>query len=204
MINKIDQIVMLASQAEDEEGTWVGKAGLFSDYMNIVAVVLIIVGLAIIYFAVKLMKGYTFHPDETIVVEKDENFKLINADIAERRSTEIPNYSGAVSEKGNSIFREMRIIYTAAGEEYSQWISDYGGYEDTVPVKYNPDDPKDFYVYEGDGDFEGIPDESGELDGNEDNESDDSPSKGLGVVLTIVGGLIIVLGVGFLVDFLTR
>ena len=51
MINKIDQIVMLASQAEDEEGTWVGKAGLFSDYMNIVAVVLIIVGLAIIYFA---------------------------------------------------------------------------------------------------------------------------------------------------------
>ena len=29
MINKIDQIVMLASQAEDEEGTWVGKAGTF-------------------------------------------------------------------------------------------------------------------------------------------------------------------------------
>lgn len=204
MINKIDQIVMLASQAEDEEGTWVGKAGFFSDYMNIVAIVLIAVGIAIIYFGVKLIKGYTFHPDETVVVEKDENFKLINADIAERRSTEIPNYSGAVSGKGSSIFREMRITYTVCGEEYSEWISDYGGYEDTVPVKYNPDAPKDFYVYEGDNDFEGIPDENGTFNDNEDNASDDSPSKGLGAVVIIVGALISVLGTGFLVDFLTR
>lgn len=205
MINTINQIVMLASQADDEEGTWVGKAGFFSDYMNVVAIVLMVVGLAIVYFAFKLFKGYTFHPEETVVVEKDKHFGLINADIAERRSTEIPNYAASARGGENDVFREVRITYTVDGEEYSEWISDYGGYEDTVPVKYNPDNPKDFYVYEGDDDFEGIPDENGELDGNEDNDAaDDSPSRGLAVVLLIVGVLLDTLGVGLLIDFLTR
>ena len=74
--------------------------------MNIVAIVLIIVGLAIIYFAVKLMKGYIFIPMKRSWLKKDENFKLINADIAERRSTEIPNYSGAFPKKETAFFRK--------------------------------------------------------------------------------------------------
>ncbi|WP_124098277.1 DUF3592 domain-containing protein [Ruminococcus sp. Marseille-P6503] len=202
MNDVISRTVCLASEGDD--GTWVGKAGFFIDYMNVVAIVLIAVGIAIIYFGVKLLKGYTFHPDETVVVEKDKHFELINADIAERRVTEIPNYSASAKGGGNDVFKELRITYTVDGEEYSEWISDFGGYGNTVPVRYNPDDPKDFYVYEGDDAPESLPDESGSLAGNEDNDSDDSPSKGLGLVVLIVGGLISVLGVGFLIDFLTR
>ena len=107
--------------------------------------------------------------------------------------------------KGKDVFRELRIVYSVEGGEYSQWISDSGGYGDTVPIKYNPDDPTDFYVMDGGEDFEGIPDENGELDGNEDKDvSDDSPSKGLGIFMTLIGILIGALGTGFLVDYLTR
>lgn len=203
MTDIINFVFMLSSSEED--GTWVNKAGFFDDYMNIVAIVLILVGIGIIYFGVKLIRGYTFHPDETVVVEKDNDFAVVNSNVAERRQTEIPNYSASAAGKGKDVFRELRIVYSVEGGEYSQWISDSGGYGDTVPIKYNPDDPTDFYVIDGGEDFEGIPDENGELDGNEDKDvSDGSPSKGLGIFMTLIGILIGALGTGFLVDYLTR
>lgn len=197
----------LLSSAAEEEDMWISKAGFFDSYMNIVAIVLIVVGLAIIYFGVKLLRGYTFHPDETEVIVKDEGFVTINADIAERRQTEIPNYSASAQGKENDLFKEMRIVYTVDGVEYSEWVSDYGEdmYRDSVPIKYDPEDPKDFYVCEGDDDFQGIPDENGDLDGNEDDEEEtDVQKNGVGIVVLIVGALIIAVGGGILIDYFGR
>lgn len=206
-MNNLFYSIALLSAAEEEEDMWISDAGFFDSYTNIVAIVLIVVGLAIIYFGVKLLKGYTFHPDETVVVEKDEGFVTINADIAERRQTEIPNYSAAAHGKSNDLFKEMRIVYTVDGVEYTEWVSDYGEdmYKDSVPIKYDPDDPKDFYVLEGDGDFQGIPDENGDLDGNEDDEDEtDVQKNGIGVVVIIVGVLIMAVGIGILIDYFGR
>lgn len=205
MIELINDIACFSSAA-DEDGTWLNNIGFLSGHMGAVSVVLIVLGLLILYFGVKLMKGYSFHVDETVVVEKDEGFAEMNADIAERRATEIPNYANSANGKGNDLFKEMRIVYTVDGTEYSQWVSDLGEdmYKDSVPIKYDPQDPNNFYIFSGDDDFEGIPDENGELDGNEDDETSDSSSKGVGVVIIIIGVLFAVLGTGFLIDHLTR
>lgn len=204
--NLLHGITLLTAEADDD-GTWVNTAGFFSNYMNIVAIVLIVVGLAIIYFGVKLIQGYTFHADETVIIEKDSDFVSVNAYIAERRTTEIPNYSASAVGKGNDLFKEMKITYSAEGGEYSHWISDNGEYDDSIPVKYNPRDPSEFYIDEGE-EFEGIPDENGDLDGNEDDEIEateaDGGSKSVGITVLIVGILVLAVGVGILIDYLTR
>lgn len=195
--------VFSASSADEDDGTWLNTAGFLNNHMTAVSIVLIILGLAIIYVAVKLFNGYTLHQDETISIEKNDDFEAINAVVAERRQTEIPNYSK--TGKANTLFKEMRITYTVGDEEFSHWISDDGFYTDTVPIKYNPDSPNDFYIFGGDDDFEGIPDENGDLDGNEDNEAPEgADSKGIAVTVLIIGILIAVLGVGFLIDSITR
>jgi len=195
--------IALWAASDDEDGTWINTAGFLDNHMTAVSIVLIVVGLATIYFAIKLMRGYSFHEDETVIIEKDENYVEDNAVIAERRQTEIPNYSK--TGEASTLFKEMRITYTANGEEYSHWISDDGGYDDTVPIKYDPESPEKFYIFSGDDNFEGIPDENGDLDGNEDEDAPESVgSKGVAVTVLIIGLLIGVLGVGFLIDSLTR
>ena len=204
-------ILSAALSSANDEGTWLNTAGFLGDRMNIVAIALLVIGAIIIYFAVKLMKGYTFHTDETVVVDKTEGFETVNAVIAQRRQTEIPNYSSSAKGGGNDVFKEMLIVYTVGGEEYSQWVSDYGEdmYKDTVPIKYDPEDPENFFIYTEDDDFKGIPDENGELDGNEEDTDDTAEemevsdkNNSVAVVVLIIGILIMAIGGFILADWL--
>ena len=87
--------------------------------------------------------------------------------------------------------------FTADAQTFEEWINDSGEYSDTVPIKYNPNNPQEFHVDEGD-EFEGIPDENGDLSGNED--ADAEPEGGSRTVkLTLMGIGLIILGIGIFI-----
>ena len=123
----------------------------------------------------------------------------------ERRSTELPDYSGG---SGNIVFKEMLIRYSVDGQSFEEWIADTGEYKDTLPIKYNPTNPQEFHVYEGEESFKGIPDENGSLSGNEDEnaEGEEIPEKKstTGVMIIIVGVLVAIVGVIIFADGLTK
>ena len=179
--------------AESEQGLELSKDGFLAGKSWIVGLVLVAVGMLLIYFGIKVRKGYRFFPgeDETQLVEDD--LPTVNAEIRERRITEVPDYSDKGS--GKLVFKEMLIRFEADGIAYEEWINDSGEYSDTVPVKYNPNNPQEFHIYEADSDFEGIPDENGDLSGNEDPEASDQDSGG-SASLTLMGIGLIILAVG--------
>ncbi len=179
----------------DDDATDVAKAGFFSEYMWVVGAVLILVGIGLVYFGSKVGRGYRFMPEQTETVVVEDELPAANAEIVERRSTEIPDYSP--KGDGKIVFKEMLIRFTAEGQSFEEWINDSGEYTDTVPVKYNPNNPQEFHVYEGDAEFEGIPDENGDLDGNED--SGEVPEGSRSVMLTLMGVGLIILAVGIFV-----
>ncbi|MBR4555486.1 MAG: hypothetical protein IKO27_07855 [Ruminococcus sp.] len=186
----------------EEDGTAISKAGFFSEYMWIVGLVLIVVGLAVMYVGLKVGKGYKFMPEQTEPVVIDDELPSVNAEIIERRSTEIPDYSG--DENGRIVFKEMLIRFAADGITYEEWINDPGDFGDTVPIKYNPNNPQEFHVSEGEGDFEGIPDENGSLDGNEDNDGVPEGNKSVMLTLLSVGIIVLAVGVFVLIDGLSK
>ncbi len=188
----------------EDEGTDVAKAGFFSDYMWIVGAVLVVVGLGLLYFGIKVGKGYRFMPEQTETVIVEDELPAANAEIIDRRSTEIPDYSA--KGEGKIVFKEMLIRFTVEGQSFEEWINDSGEYSDTVPVKYNPTNPQEFHVYEGDGDFEGIPDENGDLSGNEDKDAEKAPEGSRSVMLTLMGVGLIIMAVGLfvLIDGLSK
>ena len=198
----ITALLHILAEESEEEGTAIAKAGFFADYMWIVGLVLAAVGLIVMYFGIKVGKGYRFMPEANEPVVIDDELPSAEAEIVERRSTEVPDYSP--NGEGKLVFKEMLIRFTADGQTFEEWVNDSGEYTDTVPVKYNPNNPNEFHIYEGDGDFEGIPDENGSLDGNEDEE--DIPEGSKSVMLTLLGVGLIILAVGIfvLIDGLSK
>ncbi|MBR6873151.1 MAG: hypothetical protein IKN17_06565 [Ruminococcus sp.] len=190
---------LLRLLADDGEGLGdVAEAGFFADYGWIVGIVLIAVGLLLLYFGIKVGKGYRFMPEQNETVVVDDELPSVNAEIVERRSTEIPDYSP--KGEGKIVFKEMLIRFTVDMTTYEEWINDSGEYSDTVPIKYNPTNPQEFHVYEGDDDFEGIPDENGDLSGNEDRNPSETGGSvkytliGVGVIIAAVGVFVLVDG----------
>ena len=194
--------VMRLLAAAEEEKTDIETAGFFKDYMWIVGIVLIAVGLLLLYFGIKVGKGYRFMPEENQTQIVEDELPSLNADVVERRSTEIPDYSD--KGEGKIVFREMLIRFSVEGQSFEEWINDSGEFGDTVPIKYNPNNPQEFHVYEGDEDFQGIPDENGDLAGNEDPEPE--PEGNSAVKLTLMGIGLIILGIGIfvLIEGLTK
>ena len=191
----MEMTILRLLAASEEDGTDVAKAGFFADYMWIVGAVLIVVGLLLVYFGIKVGKGYRFMPEQTETQIVEDDLPSVKAEIVERRSTEFPDYSG--NEGGKIVFKEMLIRFTADAQTFEEWINDSGEYSDTVPIKYNPNNPQEFHVDEGD-EFEGIPDENGDLSGNED--ADAEPEGGSRTVkLTLMGIGLIILGIGIFI-----
>ena len=191
----------LLAEAE-EDGTDVAKAGFFADYMWVIGIVLIVVGLLIVYFGIKVGQGYRFMPEATETKIVEDELPSVNAEIVERRSTEIPDYSGADGSK--IVFKEMLIRFTVDMTTLEEWINDSGEYTDTVPIKYNPNNPQEFHVDEGE-DFDGIPDENGDLAGNEDPDAEpEGRSKSVKYTLIGIGVLILGVGIFVLIDGLTK
>ena len=194
--------VMRLLAAAEEEKTDIETAGFFKDYMWIVGIVLIVVGLLLLYFGIKVGKGYRFMPEENQTQIVEDELPSLNADVVERRSTEIPDYSD--KGEGKIVFREMLIRFSVEGQSFEEWINDSGEYGDTVPIKYNPNNPQEFHVYEGDEDFQGIPDENGDLAGNEDPEPEHEGNNAVKLTLMGIGLIILGIGIFVLIEGLTK
>ena len=190
----------LLAEAE-EDGIKISEKGFFHDYIWIVGIVLMVVGLLLVYFGRKVGKGYRFMPEQSETKIVEDELPSVNAEIIERRSTEIPDYSP--KGDGKIVFKEMLIRFTVDMVTLEEWINDSGEYTDTVPIKYNPNNPQEFHVFEGE-DFEGIPDENGDLAGNEDPDAE--PEGNRTVMFTLMGIGLIVFGVGLfiLIDGLSK
>ena len=183
--------------ADSDEGIKLGEKGLFEGSAWIFGIILAVVGLTLIVLGIKVGKGYRFFPEETGPKLIEDELPEANAEIIERRSTEVPDYSP--KGEGKIVFKEMLIRFTAEGQSFEEWINDSGEYTDTVPVKYNPNNPQEFHISEGDDDFEGIPDENGDLSGNEDNSEEPDQNTGRASSLTLMGIGLMLLGIGLFI-----
>lgn len=159
--------------------------GLFIGAKGVMGIILIVTGLLLIYFAVKVFKGYRFLPaaGERTIIEED-NYVEIEAKVLQKKKSTMPDFNGGEDRE----FVEWKIGYTVEGEKYTHLIPD-DGYKkgDFLKIKYNPDKPDEFYLVDEEKEQEG---ESAELDA----PSKDS-SHTTGLVLAVLGVLIIIGGV---------
>lgn len=200
------RLISVFVDTESESGIVLSEDGFFSKHMVAFGVVLAVVGLLIVYIGIKVLKGFRFMPEQTEAQLVEDDLPAMDAEIVDRRSTELPDYSGDSSSK--IVFKEMLIRYSVDGQSFEEWIADTGEYKDTLPIKYNPTNPQEFHVYENDESFEGIPDENGSLSGNEDSsaEGEEIPEKKstTGVMIVIVGVLVAIVGAIVFADGLTK
>lgn len=172
-------MIKLLMLADDTDNSF---DGLFSGAGHIVGIVLMVTGLLLLYIAFKAARGYSFVPtlgSET-VIEKD-NYVEGTAKVVEKSVTAMPDLNGGADRE----FIEWKIVYTVNGEEYTQVIPDDGYSEgDSIKIKYDPDKPSDYYLDDGEAD-----------DTPEDDTTDDSKSRMIGVILAVLGILVIVGGI---------
>ncbi|MBR6101954.1 MAG: hypothetical protein IKP95_05970 [Ruminococcus sp.] len=193
----MDILTIAAVLAAGEDGLKISEKGLFEGSSWIIGLILAAVGIFIIFIGIKVGNGYRFFPEETEPKTVADELPSANAEIIDRRTTEVPDYSP--NGEGKLVFKEMLIRFEAEGQSFEEWINDSGDYTDTVPVKYNPNNPQEFHVYEGDEDFEGIPDENGDVAGNEDPEETGS-SKASSFTLIGVGLIVLAVGIFIFLD----
>ncbi|MBR1864777.1 MAG: DUF3592 domain-containing protein [Ruminococcus sp.] len=120
-------------------------AGALTGAQTGIGIVLTVVGVLIIYFAVKMFRGYSFFPEKTAAVVKKDTRIITEAVVTGKHKTVIPD-----NGSGRRTFMEAEITYTVEGESYKQLIAD-DGYEegDKVRIGYEPEDPSEFYVADG-------------------------------------------------------
>ena len=186
------QLLYLAAAAEEEEGTAVSKAGFFADHITVIGIILAVVGIGVIYVGIKLLKGYSFHVDETVVSSEKDDYVPLKAQVLGQRSTKMPDLSGSGEEK---LISEIRLRYEYEDTVYTEWVLGSGAAGDTLSIRCSPDDPKDFYI-----------DDEPEEAPAEEKATEEEPegNKSVGTVLIIIGIMLAVVGAGIAVDGFMR
>lgn len=168
-------LMILAEEAED---------GLFSgalhSWQGVIGIIMAVTGLLIIYFGIKVYKGYKFLPEHEQNIPKEDNFLPIQAKVLQRKKTKMPSFNNGESTE----FVEWKIGYEVGGEKYIQMIPD-DGYEkgQFLDIKYNPDAPEEYYLDNG---TEIVEDEE---------KTEEKESNSMGILFAGIGLLIAVIGV---------
>lgn len=133
-----DKLMLLAEESEANpfEGALTGRQG-------IIGIVLIVTGILLVYIGIKVVMGYKFLPDEEIGVPQEDTYVPAKAKVLQKKKTTMPGFNGGEE----TVFVEWKIGYEADGEKYTQIIPD-NGYKkgEFIDIKYNPDDPQEFYL----------------------------------------------------------
>jgi len=169
--------------AQDSEGS--AFSGVLHGWQGIIGIVMAVTGLLIIYFGIKVYRGYKFLPEREQNIPKEDNFLPLKAKVLQRKKTKMPSFNGGEATE----FVEWKIGYEVDGEKYTQMIPD-DGYEkgQFLNIKYNPDDPQEYYIDSG----ETAQDISGAADGEQKSEEDEkNPTgiifAGIGLLISAVG-----------------
>lgn len=162
-----------------------GESGVFSGalhgWQGIIGIIMAVTGLLIIYFGIKVFRGYKFLPEREQNIPKEDNFLPVKAKVLQKKKTRMPSFNGGEATE----FVEWKIGYEIDGEKYTQMIPD-DGYEkgQFLDIKYNPDAPEEYYLDNG---------SAVETENEEKTEENDRNS--MGILFAGIGLLIGVIGV---------
>ncbi|MDO4943925.1 MAG: hypothetical protein Q4E74_01845 [Ruminococcus sp.] len=163
-----------------------GESGVFSGalhgWQGVIGIIMAVTGLLIIYFGIKVFRGYKFLPEHEQNIPKEDNFLPVKAKVLQKKKTRMPSFNGGEATE----FVEWKIGYEIDGEKYTQMIPD-DGYEkgQFLDIKYNPDAPEEYYLDNGSAAFE--------TESEEKTEENDRNS--MGILFAGIGLLIGVIGV---------
>ena len=162
------------------------SGGLFSGAQGIIGIVLVLAGIGMIYTAVKLMQGYELLPQKE-TIPKEDTYVPSQAKVIRMQGTEMPALNGGAP----TVLKECVIEYTVDGEAFQQIIPD-DDYEkeQMLDIKYNPENPKEYYLDNGII----IPEAS------EEEEEEKLKKSPVTNAILILAGMIIVLGIVLVVD----
>ena len=174
--------LMTLSAENDDKGPFQGS---LNSVQSIIGIVLIITGLLIVYFGIKVYKGYKFLPETKQNIPKEDNYVPLEAKVLQKKKSTMPSFNGGEDQ----VLVFWKIGYQVDGEKYTQMIPD-DGYQkgDMLKIKYDPADPNVYYLDED-------PDVSEETQ-QEEPEQEEKNSSGilfsvLGVIIAVVGLVLI-------------
>lgn len=157
-------------------------SGALHGWQGIIGIIMAVTGLLIIYFGIKVFRGYKFLPEHEQNIPKEDNFLPVKAKVLQKKKTKMPSFNGGEATE----FVEWKIGYEIDGEKYTQMIPD-DGYEkgQFLDIKYNPDAPEEYYLDNGSA--------AVEIENEEKTEENDRNS--MGILFAGIGLLIGVIGV---------
>lgn len=165
--------------AEDSEGSVF--AGALHGWQGVIGIVLAVTGLLIIYFGIKVVKGYKFLPEREHNIPKEDNFVPAKAKVLQKKKTTMPAFNGGEP----TVFVEWKIGYEIDGEKYTQMIPDDGYNKgDFLDIKYNPDDPAEYYLDNG---TENTQDSGEQTEEESGNNSMGWLFAGIGLLIAVIG-----------------
>ena len=172
--------LMLLAAEEEEDNAF---DGLFSGAAGAVGIVLMVTGLLLIYFGIKVIKGYRFLPTGDGAVIQEDNYIEAEAKLTEQKKIVMPDFGGGSDRE----FIEWEMVYTVDGREYTQTIPDDGYEKDGVlKIKYDPADPSAFYLADEGQD-------ASDEDGDDTDLRKETVSMA-GIVIIVLGVLVIIGG----------
>ena len=115
----------------------------------------------------------------------------MQAKALQKVKTTMPSFSGGEDQ----VFVEWKIGYTVNGEKYTQIVTD-NGYNtgDMIDIKYNPENPQEFYLDDEKSKVEVISDKS------EDEAEESEEKTPFGYAAIAIGVLLGAFGVVMLID----
>ncbi len=157
-------------------------SGVLHSWQGIIGIIMAVTGLLIIYFGIKVYRGYKFLPEHGQNIPREDNFLPLKAKVLQRKKTKMPSFNGGEATE----FVEWKIGYEVDGEKYTQMIPD-DGYEkgQFLDIKYNPDAPEEYYLDNG----------SAAVETNDEEQAEESDRNAMGILFAGIGLLIGVIGV---------
>lgn len=129
--------------ADESEGGLL--KGVFSGWQSIVGIVLVVIGIGMIYVGVKVYRGFKIDFGGQVNVPQEDTHIPTTAKIQNKVKTTMPDFNG----QGEKEIVEWTMVYEIDGEKYKQTIPDDNYTKgQIIDIKYEPDDPNDFYVYD--------------------------------------------------------
>lgn len=184
----LDMLTILSADSEENALENTAFSGFLHGAQAKVGVVLLIVGLLIIYFGIKVLRGYKFLPEHEQNIPKDDNYVPAEAKVLQKKKTEMPDFNGS----GTVQFVEWKIGYEVDGEKYTQIIPD-DGYEkgQILNIKYDPDAPQEYYLDNGTLTDDAEQDEQQENEKSSDKNFNGYVFEGIGLLVAVVGVMLI-------------
>ena len=137
-------------------------AGSSFGLTKVIGIVLCLVAVGMVYVGIKVYNGFKIDFGTKANVPQEDTHIPTTAKIQNKVRTTMPDFNG----QGEREIIEWTMVYEIDGEKYKQTIPDNNYTKgQIIDIKYEPDDPNDFYVYDKQAE------EAAAIAGGDDDES---------------------------------